>query len=80
MDTHYGIYGGQYVPETLTGALRELEKTYLAARDDPFFRGEFNDLLVHYVGRESPLYFAKRLSEHLGGSRIFLKREDLNHT
>ena len=80
MNTHYGIYGGQYVPETLTGALRELEKTYLAAREDPAFRAELNDLLVHYVGRESPLYYAKRLSEHLGGARIYLKREDLNHT
>ena len=80
MNTHYGIYGGQYVPETLTGALRELEKTYLASREDPAFRAELNDLLVHYVGRESPLYYAKRLSEHLGGARIYLKREDLNHT
>ena len=80
MNTHYGIYGGQYVPETLTGALRELEKTYLASREDPDFRAELNDLLVHYVGRESPLYYAKRLSEHLGGARIYLKREDLNHT
>ena len=80
MNTHYGIYGGQYVPETLTGALRELEKTYLASREDPAFRAELNDLLVHYVGRESPLYYAKRLSAHLGGARIYLKREDLNHT
>jgi len=77
---HYGIYGGQYVPETLTGALRELTATYLAAKDDPLFRAELDDLLVHYVGRESPLYYAKRLSEHLGGARIYLKREDLNHT
>ena len=80
MNTHYGIYGGQYVPETLTGALRELAQTYLEAKDDPAFRAELDDLLKHYVGRESPLYYAKRLSEHLGGSRIYLKREDLNHT
>ncbi len=80
MNMHYGIYGGQYVPETLTGALRELEQTYLEAKDDPAFHGELDDLLKHYVGRESPLYYAKRLSEHLGGSRIYLKREDLNHT
>ncbi len=80
MNMHYGIYGGQYVPETLTGALRELEKTYLEAREDPAFRAELDDLLVHYVGRESPLYYARRLSEHLGGARIFLQREDLNHT
>ena len=80
MNMHYGIYGGQYVPETLTGALRELAQTYLEAKDDPAFRAELDDLLKHYVGRESPLYYAKRLSEHLGGSRIYLKREDLNHT
>ena len=80
MNMHYGIYGGQYVPETLTGALRELAQTYLEAKDDPAFRTELDDLLKHYVGRESPLYYAKRLSEHLGGSRIYLKREDLNHT
>ena len=80
MKTHYGIYGGQYVPETLTGALRELERTYLQAKDDKSFQEEFNDLMIHYVGRESPLYFARRLSEHLGGARIYLKREDLNHT
>jgi tryptophan synthase beta chain len=80
MNMHYGIYGGQYVPETLTGALRELARTYLEAKDDPAFRAELDDLLKHYVGRESPLYYAKRLSEHLGGSRIYLKREDLNHT
>ncbi len=80
MNMHYGIYGGQYVPETLTGALRELAQTYLKAKDDPAFRAELDDLLKHYVGRESPLYYAKRLSEHLGGSRIYLKREDLNHT
>ena len=80
MNMHYGIYGGQYVPETLTGALRELAQTYLEAKDDPVFRAELDDLLKHYVGRESPLYYAKRLSEHLGGSRIYLKREDLNHT
>ena len=80
MNMHYGIYGGQYVPETLTGALRELAQTYLEAKDDPAFHAELDDLLKHYVGRESPLYYAKRLSEHLGGSRIYLKREDLNHT
>jgi len=80
MNMHYGIYGGQYVPETLTGALRELEQTYLEAKDDAEFQTELDYLLKHYVGRESPLYYAKRLSEHLGGSRIYLKREDLNHT
>ena len=60
MNMHYGIYGGQYVPETLTGALRELAQTYLEAKDDPAFHAELDDLLKHYVGRESPLYYAKR--------------------
>ncbi len=80
MKTHYGIYGGQYVAETLMPILHELEKEYLAAREDPAFQEEFRSLLKNYVGRESPLYYARRLSEHLGGSRIYLKREDLNHT
>ena len=80
MNTHYGIYGGQYVAETLTGALRELEKAYFDAKQDPEFQAELDDLLQNYVGRESPLYFAKRLTEHCGGAHIYLKREDLNHT
>ena len=80
MNTHYGIYGGQYVAETLTGALRELEAAYHAAKADPAFRRELDELLHDYVGRESPLYFAKRLTEFCGGARIYLKREDLNHT
>ncbi len=78
--THYGIYGGQYVAETLTGALRELEKAYFDAKKDPSFKAELNDLLKNYVGRESPLYFAKRLTALCGGAKIYLKREDLNHT
>ena len=78
--THYGPYGGQYIAETLMTTLHELEKAYDAARRDPAFKAEFNDILKHYVGRESPLTYAKRLSEHLGGARIVLKREDLNHT
>ncbi|MGI5923927.1 MAG: tryptophan synthase subunit beta [Lentisphaeria bacterium] len=80
MNTHYGIYGGQYVAETLMPILHELEKEYLAARKDPAFQEEFQSLLKNYVGRESALYYARRLSEHLGGARIYLKREDLNHT
>ncbi len=79
-NTHYGIYGGQYVAETLMGALRELETEYFAAKKDPAFQAELDDLLTHYVGRESPLYHAKRLSEFCGGAQIYLKREDLNHT
>ena len=80
MKTHYGIYGGQYVAETLMTPLKELETAYEAARRDPAFSREFNEILRDYVGRESPITYAKRLSEHLGGARIVLKREDLNHT
>ena len=79
MKTHYGPYGGQYVAETLMQPLRELEAAYEAARNDPAFRREFNEILRDYVGRESPLTYARRLSDHLGGARILLKREDLNH-
>ena len=80
MKTHYGIYGGQYVAETLMAPLKELELAYEAAKADPSFAKELADILCDYVGRESPLTYAKRLSEHLGGARIYLKREDLNHT
>ena len=80
MNTHFGPFGGQYVAETLMPVLHELEREYLAAKNDPAFQKEFHDLLADYVGRESPLYFAKRLSEHCGGAQIYLKREDLNHT
>ena len=80
MKTHYGKYGGQYVAETLMAPLRELEAAYEAAKADPSFRREFEDLLRDYVGRESPLTCARRLSDHLGGATILLKREDLNHT
>ena len=80
MKTHYGEYGGQYVAETLMAPLKELETAYEAAKADPSFRRAFEDLLRDYVGRESPLTCARRLSEHLGGATILLKREDLNHT
>ena len=80
MKTHYGPYGGQYVAETLMQPLRELEAAYEEARNDPAFRREFDEILRDYVGRESPLTYARRLSDHLGGARILLKREDLNHT
>ena len=76
----YGDFGGRYVPETLVHALDQLEKEYEAARSDPSFQAELDDLLKNYVGRPSPLYFAKRLTEHCGGAEIWLKREDLNHT
>ena len=80
MKTHYGPFGGQYIPETLMPALFELEQTYEEAKKDPAFQRELRELLTDYVGRESPLYFARRLTAHCGGARIFLKREDLNHT
>ncbi len=76
----FGDFGGRYVPETLTRALDELTVEYENARQDEAFRREFEDLLQHYVGRPSPLYHAKRLSELGGGAQIWLKREDLNHT
>ena len=79
-ETHYGIYGGQYVAETLLPTLHEVEAAYDEAMSDPEFHRELNDLLKDYVGRQSPLYHAKRLSAYLGGAQIYLKREDLNHT
>ncbi len=76
----FGQFGGRYIPETLTRALDELTAEYAQAAADPAFRAELDDLYKHYVGRPSPLYFARRLTEHCGGARIYLKREDLNHT
>ncbi|HVC98229.1 MAG TPA: tryptophan synthase subunit beta [Pirellulales bacterium] len=76
----FGDYGGRYVPETLTRALDELVVAYEAAARDASFQAELDDLLKNYVGRPSPLYFARRLSERCGGAQIYLKREDLNHT
>ncbi len=76
----FGQFGGRYVPETLTRALDELTVQYTRAAADPAFQAELNDLYKNYVGRPSPLYFARRLTEHCGGARIYLKREDLNHT
>ncbi|MEZ2347176.1 tryptophan synthase subunit beta [Terriglobus sp. RCC_193] len=76
----FGAYGGRYVPETLMAALLELEQAYVQARDDAAFQAELADLLKHYVGRPTPLYYAKRLSQELGGAQIYLKREDLLHT
>ncbi len=77
---HFGIYGGRYVAETLMPALLELEEAYAKVKNDPEFQQEFAYYLEHYVGRPSPLYYARRLSEELGGAKIYLKREDLNHT
>jgi tryptophan synthase beta chain len=77
---YYGAYGGRFVPETLVAPVEELERAYLEARDDAGFRDTLVRLLRDYVGRPTPLYEARRLSESLGGARIFLKREDLAHT
>src|SRR5215831_7692813 len=77
---HFGPYGGRYVPEVLMAPIEELENAYLAAREDPAFQAELSDLLRNYAGRPTPLYYAKRLSERLGGARLWLKREDLLHT
>jgi tryptophan synthase beta chain len=77
---YFGEFGGRYVPETLVEPVEELERAYLAARDDPDFTAEVNRLLKHYVGRPTPISEARRLSEAAGGARIFLKREDLTHT
>jgi tryptophan synthase beta chain len=77
---HFGPYGGRYVPEVLMAPIEELEAAYLAARDDLSFQAELAGLLHNYAGRPTPLYFARRLSETLGGARIWLKREDLLHT
>jgi tryptophan synthase beta chain len=77
---HFGQFGGRYVAETLMPLVLELEKEYRAAKTDPAFKAQFEDLLEHYVGRPSPLYFAERLTEELGGAQIWFKREELNHT
>src|SRR5215216_6527450 len=77
---HFGPYGGRFVPETLMHPLEELIRAYAEARRDPLFQRELDELLSSYVGRPTPLMFARRLSEHLGGARIYLKREDLCHT
>lgn len=77
---HFGQFGGRYVAETLMPALIELEKAYAEAVVDPQFQKDFDYYLQHYVGRPSPLYYAERLTEYLGGAKVYLKREDLNHT
>ena len=77
---HFGEFGGRYVAETLMPLILDLEKAYLAAKADPGFKAEFDYLLKHYVGRPSPLYFAESLTRHLGGAKIYLKRDELNHT
>ena len=77
---HFGQFGGRYVAETLMPLILELEAEYNRAKVDPAFKAEFDDLLEHYVGRPSPLYFAPRLTEELGGAQVWFKRDELNHT
>jgi len=76
----FGEFGGRYVAETLMPLVLDLDRAYRAARDDPEFKAELGGYLTHYVGRPSPLYFAERLSAHIGGAKIYFKREELNHT
>src|SRR5208283_3176949 len=76
----FGIYGGRFVAETLMPLILSLEKAYEEAKADPAFHAELNALLKHYVGRPSPLYFAERLTAHLGGAKVYFKRDELNHT
>ncbi|MBX2834675.1 MAG: tryptophan synthase subunit beta [Micavibrio sp.] len=77
---HFGSYGGRYVSETLMPLILQVEAAWKQAKDDPAFWAEFDELAKQYIGRKNPLYFAERLSEHYGGAKIYLKREDLNHT
>src|SRR5438309_8320306 len=77
---HFGPYGGRFVPETLMHPLEELTAAYEEAKSDPEFHRELEYLLANYVGRPTPLMFAQRLTAHLGGARIYMKREDLCHT
>ena len=77
---HFGIFGGRYAAETLMPLILDLEAAYAAAKADPAFHAELDDLLSHYAGRPSPLYFAERLTQHFGGAKIYFKRDELNHT
>src|SRR5690606_32360872 len=79
-DGMFGLFGGRFVAETLMPLILELEAEWKAAKEDPAFQGELQALSTHYAGRPSKLYFAEGLTRHLGGAKIYLKREDLNHT
>lgn len=76
----FGIHGGQYIPETLMNAVIELEEAYNNYKNDPEFNRELTELLNEYAGRPSRLYYAEKMTKDLGGAKIYLKREDLNHT
>jgi len=77
---HFGLYGGRFVAETLMPLILDLEQAYTQAKADPSFQAELDALLQHYAGRPSPLYFAERLTEQLGGAKVYFKRDELNHT
>jgi tryptophan synthase beta chain len=77
---HFGLFGGRFVAETLMPLILDLEQAYAVAKDDPVFKAQMADYLTHYVGRPSPLYYAERLTQHLGGAKIYFKRDELNHT
>ena len=77
---HFGIFGGRFVAETLMPLVLDLEKAYDEAKADPAFKAEMDGYMTHYIGRPSPLYFAERMTDHLGGAKIYFKREELNHT
>ena len=76
----YGLYGGQYIPETLVPAVQEVEQAYERYKNDPAFQSELKHLLENYAGRPSLLYYAEKMTKDLGGAKVYLKREDLNHT
>ena len=77
---HFGMFGGRFVAETLMPLILEVERAYAAARKDPSFAADIAYYSEHYIGRPSPLYFAERMTAHLGGAKIYMKREELNHT
>jgi tryptophan synthase beta chain len=77
---HFGQFGGRFVAETLMPLILEVEEAYTKYKNDPEFREELENLATHYVGRPSPLYFAKRITEELGGAKVYFKRDELNHT
>lgn len=77
---HFGVHGGQYIPETLMNAVTELEQAYNFYKNDAEFTSQLQNLLNEYAGRPSRLYYAEKMSKNLGGAKIYLKREDLNHT
>lgn len=77
---HFGIFGGRFVAETLMPLILELEAAYAQAKNSTSFQADFDYYAAHYIGRPSPLYFAERLTEHLGGAKIYFKRDELNHT